>query len=153
VKREWAFINRIDYIHCRSLDSITDWRHVIEQAFQSVSLNPHGLSKLPPRKLKPGGWLEWADVDVNYSTRCQFPNSDPYSQWANLVDDGLHRRGINPRPHGIIRARMMGAGFINIREFDCFIPLGAWPEDERQVCYLSSASISNRLSLETYRRL
>lgn len=82
------------------------------------------------RGLRPGGWVEFQDFDIDY-----------YSQDGSLTKDHAMRRwldyayeaepitGRTLRPGPRIEAWVKEAGFTNVQVVKNVLPLGPWPKD------------------------
>ena len=117
VEDPWTYQAPFDYIHSRYMaGSIQDWPRLMQQSFQ---------------QLKPGGWAEFQDFDIDY-----------YSQDGSLTPDHALRRWLTNaydaetttkrtlRPGKYIAGWMREAGFTNIQAIRTPLPLGLWPKDK-----------------------
>lgn len=114
---DWTYRDDFDYIHVRWMAAgIKDWPRLLQQAYQH---------------LKPGGWMEVQEVDINiHSEDKSLADDDPLRVWnqncqkAIAVDD----RSFSPGPH--IRRWMEEAGYVNVKEYPFKLPIGVWPKDK-----------------------
>ena len=118
IEDPWTYSLPFDYIHSRYMaGSIKDWPRLMRQCFEH---------------LRPGGWVEFQDFDIDY-----------YSQDGSLTTDHALRRwlttaygaesitGRSLRPGKHLEKWMQDAGFQNVSVIKTPLPLGVWPKDKR----------------------
>lgn len=133
---EWTYHKPFDFIHFRGLSgAFRDWRGVYEQAF---------------KHLKPGGYIEVIDSDpaadiVTFAN----PNPDSYhniyvSAMRTAADSLGYPRG---REH-LDCSLLTSIGFVDVKVQDMTVPIGTWPQDDRQRTLGKMVLISCLESLE-----
>ncbi|KIW99890.1 uncharacterized protein Z518_10818 [Rhinocladiella mackenziei CBS 650.93] len=118
VEDPWTYGNPFDYIHSRYMaGSIKDWPRLMEQCYVH---------------LKPGGWVEFQDFDIDY-----------YSQDGSLTPDHALRRWLTTAygaekqtgrtlcPGKYLERWVHEAGFTNVQVVKSPLPLGVWPKDQK----------------------
>ncbi|KAL0465238.1 S-adenosyl-L-methionine-dependent methyltransferase [Neurospora intermedia] len=120
--REWTYQpDFFDYIHIRWLcGTIKDWTSLYKEAY---------------RCLKPGGWIEHMDGEVN--TRCfdgTMPKKSATYQWGQLWGEIQRKTGVifHMVESGSMENGIKEAGFTNIQIEDFMTPTTPWPTDEKQ---------------------
>jgi SAM-dependent methyltransferase len=119
VEDPWTFSQPFTFIHSRYMaGSIVDWEGLMRQCFDN---------------LKPGGWAEFQDFDIDY-----------YSQDGTLTTEHALRRWLTTAYGAIATTRrtlkpgvqledwMRSVGFVNVQVIKTPLPLGPWPKDKRQ---------------------
>lgn len=118
LEETWDMPLRFDFVHCREMNgfSIKDWPKYFEQAFLSM---------------KPGGWIECQEFDLNISSDDNTIPEDSYVlQWQNLWEEGVQKAGMTGRCYPDKMAdQMREAGFINIKILPFKMPIGPWAKD------------------------
>lgn len=136
---DWSFEpNSFDFIHMRNLyGAIDDWQKLYRQAFTH---------------LKPGGWLETLEFDIE--TRSENPRvaSDPdhiFKRWCRLFWDAGDKLG---RTFQIARDGRMEryakeAGFVDVVHRQWKVPVGGWPQELtlKRVGYYSALFIDQSI--------
>jgi hypothetical protein len=104
----------------------------MRQAFESVPPAPASArSNSHLSNLKPGGYLECAELDiVFYTNGGQFAPDCPSSKWSRLLSQGIANLGMDPYPCQKLEGWIRDAGFINIKYELLPVPLGPWPKDK-----------------------
>lgn len=117
VEQEWTHSHPFDYIHCRYMaGSIKDWPHLMSQSFAAT---------------KPGGWVEFQDFDMRFSThRGEFKPGDALDRWCTELIEGLQSIGHEPEPGHQLQGWVTEAGFVNVRHELLPIPVGTWPKEK-----------------------
>jgi hypothetical protein len=137
IESDWVFSSKFDFIHSRYLvGSIKDWPRLIGQAYKSVLLKTCLKQYLifKARFLKPGGWLEMADLDlVFYTTHGEFNDDCPVGIWAKKVSAGIRAFGMEICTASQLEKWMKDAGFINVENVFLPLPIGPWPKDKKLV--------------------
>lgn len=116
---EWVYSeSTLDYVHLRHMtSSIRDWPLLVSRAYKA---------------LEPGGWIEMQEL--MFDLRCDDDSVGP----QNLVADFFHhmKRGLSTFGVDLLAMRhnmkyLLDAGFVNVREIPCKVPLGPWPKDPK----------------------
>ncbi|KAH8892458.1 S-adenosyl-L-methionine-dependent methyltransferase [Thozetella sp. PMI_491] len=120
---EWTFKgNYFDFVHIRELyGGIDDWQRLYRQAFAH---------------LKPGGWLESLEIDIE--TRSENPTvakdmSHVFKRWCELFWRAGNKTGRTFRiaRDGRMEQYMRDAGFVDIVHKQWKVPIGGWPQDPK----------------------
>ncbi|KAF4974549.1 hypothetical protein FZEAL_8573 [Fusarium zealandicum] len=120
---EWTYQSEtFDFVHIRALyGAISDWGELYQQAFKS---------------LKPGGWLE--DMEFNIQMFSDIPEirDDPnhiFKRWPKVFWEATDRMNKTLRigMNGTMRKHMVEAGFTNVVEKTYQVPCGAWSSDPK----------------------
>ena len=136
---DWTFEKAsFDFIHIRQLyGGIDDWQKLYRQAYAH---------------LKPGGWFESMEIDIE--TRSENPNvaNDPdhvFKKWYRLFFEAGDKVGRTFRiaRDGRMERYMRDAGFIDIVHQQWKVPIGGWPQDPKlkQVGQLNGLFIDQSL--------
>jgi SAM-dependent methyltransferase len=120
---DWTFKDcSMDYVHLRWLiGSVTDWTALMRQAY---------------RVLKPGGWVEWFEMDgVLLSDDGTVGPKSAMGQWHHIFSNGARKLGSDASFRVVMdgdqRRSMEEAGFCNIQERCVKAPIGTWPADPK----------------------
>ncbi|KAL2217477.1 S-adenosyl-L-methionine-dependent methyltransferase [Thermoascus aurantiacus ATCC 26904] len=118
VEEEWAETRPYDYIHCRYMaGAIKDWPRLIRQCFEN---------------LKPGGWVEFQDVDTRlYSEDNTIGPDNKVREMLDLLRHACDRIGRTLDPGPQLEGWVRDAGFQNVRHRRFPLPIGTWPKDRR----------------------
>lgn len=139
IESDWAYVDDpFDFIHARFLCvSIKDFGKLLKECYRYVIGT---LSGFPPsefltenRSTKPGGWVEFQDLD-----------GYPYSEDGSYKGTGLERyytevygafemAGYEVRPGPKLEQWFKDAGFVNVHVEKFLIPHGVWPKDKHLV--------------------
>ncbi|KAF4344584.1 phosphoethanolamine n-methyltransferase 3 [Fusarium beomiforme] len=119
--QEWTFKeNSLDYVHMRFLvGSIVDWPALFKQAYKC---------------LKSGGYVESHEGSPCIgSDDGSVPENSAMGQWGKIFMEGGRKL---QRPFSILEddiqvQAMKEAGFVNIKEEEIKVPIGAWPDDPK----------------------
>lgn len=139
VEEEWAETRPYDYIHCRYMaGAIKDWPRLIRQCFEYgllVScLVVRNLNSVVSRNLKPGGWVEFQDVDTRlYSEDNTIGPDNKVREMLDLLRHACDRVGRTLDPGPQLEGWVRDAGFQNVRHRRFPLPIGTWPKDRRMV--------------------
>ncbi|KAJ5952662.1 uncharacterized protein N7479_011075 [Penicillium vulpinum] len=117
---DWAFSpgEAFDYIHARSMNGgIGDWKRLLKQVYQH---------------LKPGGWFEVQDFEVDvYSDDGTHERATAVTGWLELLRQAGKKFGkpmdISPK----VARWMAEQGFANITDDIYKCPIGGWPKNRR----------------------
>ncbi|KAK1989708.1 S-adenosyl-L-methionine-dependent methyltransferase [Colletotrichum falcatum] len=118
----WAFSdNSLDYVHMRFLaGSVRDWKFTMKEAY---------------RCLRPGGVLGSSEPSfVIESDDGTIDERSAWNQWPRIFDEYGKQTGqtFTVVQLGIQKDAIEEAGFNDVEEFSCKIPIGSWPEDMKQ---------------------
>jgi SAM-dependent methyltransferase len=110
--------NSLDYIHMRfNCHAISDYPKLLRQCFAA---------------LKPGGWLEMADLtNPPQSDDNTLPTNSELTKFMGLLNEAYKRIGRDIRLPGKRRPLVEAVGFVNCLERMFRVPIGAWPRDRR----------------------
>lgn len=138
-QQDWTFKpDYFDFIHIRHLyGGIDNWGKLYQQAFAH---------------LKPGGWFESVEVDIE--TRSENPNvtNDPdhiFKKWCQLFWEAGDKVGRTFRiaRDGQMEKYMAEAGFVDVVHKQWKVPFGGWPSDPflKKVGFYNGAFIDRSL--------
>lgn len=116
----WLYNEAFDLIHARMMvGSFLDWPHFMTQAYQ---------------QLAPGGYLELQDVNglgCDDDTFTLDPPSCPLAEWWSLVVQAFGATGRDMTAAQQHQARMVEAGFVDVRVINLKWPMNTWSLDRR----------------------
>lgn len=82
------------------------------------------------RNVKPGGWAEFHDYDLEWVSDDNSVTDDSYTRkWNKLFLEACHKGGRTPSPGPNLKRLMEEAGFTNVVEEKRKFPMGPWPKD------------------------
>ncbi|EEP75891.1 conserved hypothetical protein [Uncinocarpus reesii 1704] len=118
VEDEWGFPHKFDYIHSRYMaGSIEDWPGFMKNCFNGV---------------RPGGWVEFQDFNVDYYSQDDSSQRDTaLRRWLILGQEAEELTGRTLRPGRSLEAWAREAGFVNISVVKTPVPIGTWPKDPK----------------------
>lgn len=128
--------NHFDFIHLRCLyGSIPDFVNLYSKAL---------------RHLKPGGWVQCLEMDVQVrSDHVDIPRDHVFNKWAQIFRDGGEKLG---RSFDVIEGHNMKsyiekAGFTDVVEEKIKVPLHGWPKDPhlQRMGFLSQVALEQSL--------
>ncbi|KAI1612920.1 S-adenosyl-L-methionine-dependent methyltransferase [Exophiala viscosa] len=116
---DWTYgHNRFDLVHTRFMNgfSVRSWPHLYQQAMES---------------LRPGGWIENQELDVQVlSDDNTMPEDSKVQEWVRLWNEGMGVVGMTGRcDPEVLAQQMREAGFINVHVKRYKMPIGPWPKD------------------------
>lgn len=116
IEKDWAYPFKFDYIVSRYMaSSITGWPRLVEQAYENLS---------------PGGWAEFQDCDLEFTSDDNTLTEEHYfRKWNNVFIEGLAAINRDARPGPKLHAYFEAAGFVNIHVEFFKVPMGSWPKD------------------------
>jgi len=134
VEDPWTYSNPFDYIHSRYMaGSIQDWPKLMTQCIGH---------------LKPGGWAEFQDFDIDYySQDGSLTNDHALRRWLTMSYDAENATKRSLRPGKHLAQWMREAGFVDIHVVRSPLPLGIWPRDMKlkRVGWLNWTQLSEGL--------
>jgi SAM-dependent methyltransferase len=118
---EWTYHEPFDLIHIRGLSgAFNNWHNIYTQALTH---------------LKPGGYIEVADVDPAGDT-ISIPDSDVGTShlrtYAAALRAAADEVGYPRDLKHLDTTALADAGFVDVRVQERSIPVGLWPEDMRE---------------------
>lgn len=132
LEEPWDMPGRFDFVHTRLMNgfSVKSWPNFYKNAFASM---------------KPGGWVENQEFDLNFTTD---DNSQPHDsavrRWQDIWNEAVATVGMTGRCDPIKMAdQMKAAGFINVAVRPFKMPLGPWPKNK----ILREAGIYNMVGM------
>ncbi|PQE05964.1 hypothetical protein CJF30_00004917 [Rutstroemia sp. NJR-2017a BBW] len=127
----WEITSSYDLIHSRELlGSVLSWPTFFSEAFKA---------------LRPGGWMDCTEPDVNCFSEIMEPrDDDPQIVWVRLFREVSEKSGMTFEPAKELKRWMEEAGFVNVREKVVTVPVGEWPTDEKR----RFLGLSNQLRLD-----
>lgn len=119
VEDSWTYSQPFNFIHSRYMaGSIVDWENLMRQCFEN---------------LKPGGWAEFQDFDVDYySQDGTLSTEHALRRWLTTGHGAASTTGRTLKPGARLEEWMRAAGFVNVQAIKTPLPLGPWPKDKRQ---------------------
>lgn len=122
VTKPWTYQeNFFDYVHIRWLTAVVkDWPALYKEAY---------------RCMKPGGWLEHIDAEVNVvCLDGTMPPDSAINQWGQIWTEIGKKTGlvVNMVDSGCMDDGIREAGFANIEVEDLLAPVSPWPVDKKQ---------------------
>lgn len=118
-EREWTYGNdSFDFIHGRNLICcIRNWPNLVRQCYEHT---------------RPGGWVEFQTKHVDIrSDDGTLAEGSPLRQWSELTFEASAKMGANFVETTKVREYMRDAGFVNIQEHICKLPIGPWPKNRQ----------------------
>jgi hypothetical protein len=86
------------------------------------------------RFTKPGGWVEFVDLDMKvYSSDDSLSDDNPLRKWNSDIIKGATMIGREPNPGPLLAGFLHDAGFVSVKEEVYRIPIGTWPRDKKLV--------------------
>lgn len=83
--------------------------------------------------LKPGGYIELAEFDLNPVPAFEDDAHPPIiTEWFALQGRSLREKGFDTRIASKFKEMLLYAGFEEVVETVRAVPWGVWPSDERQ---------------------
>ncbi|KAE9382009.1 TAM domain methyltransferase [Stipitochalara longipes BDJ] len=118
VEEPWPDPQPYDFINCRYMGgSIKDWPGLLQRIFDH---------------LKPGGWVELSEYDINLKSQDNTIPKDYKPQemldWLVIVCEKVGRPlGVGPKLKGWVEQ----TGFTNVGHGIIPLPIGIWPRDKK----------------------
>ncbi len=138
IEKEWAYSSSFDFIHCRAMAAvIADWPRLTKQCFQlglPLICMRNCLTFAIPRFTKPGGWVEFVDLDMRvYSSDGSLSDDSPLYKWNRDILRAARMMGREPNPGPLLSGFLHDAGFVSVKEEVYRVPIGTWPKDRNLV--------------------
>ncbi|OMP86175.1 hypothetical protein BK809_0003344 [Diplodia seriata] len=116
-EEEWPFEkNAFDFVHARYLyPAITDWAQLWRQSFDH---------------LRPGGWVEHQEDSAMFWSDDPGFEGSRTKHFASQIEFASKKIGKNFRIAAEQKDRMQEAGFQNVVQKLCKIPIGTWDETQ-----------------------
>ncbi|KAK6209742.1 UMTA methyltransferase [Colletotrichum tabaci] len=116
VESSWLHGRKFDYIFCRFMAaSIANWPKLVKNIFEH---------------LKPGGWVEFHDMDPEiYSEDGTYTEKHATWQWNQTFLRTMRSIGRDPCPGPQLEGWVRDGGFNNVFHQRFKAPLGPWPKD------------------------
>jgi len=84
--------------------------------------------------LHPGGWAEFADLDIRYYSQDDSVNDDnALRRWRAAAENAVQKTGRTLVPGKHLEQWLKDAGFVNVQVVKSPLPLGIWPKDPKMV--------------------
>ncbi|KAM5354572.1 hypothetical protein ACJ41O_001219 [Fusarium nematophilum] len=137
VESEWTHQVPFDFVFCRYMTCcIVDWPALTKSVYElSLHTIRHRISStkyLDHRSLKPGGWAEFQDYDIQcYSDDGSLNDSHKTRMWVNTLLKGARSLNREPCPGPLQEGWVQEAGFTNVKHHVFKIPIGPWAKDPR----------------------
>ncbi|KAF4310884.1 Methyltransferase type 11 [Botryosphaeria dothidea] len=114
---DWPFGKEaFDFVHARYLyPAITDWQRLWAQSFEH---------------LKPGGWVEHQEDSAMFWSDDPGFDDSKTKYFASQIEYASKKIGKNFRIAAEQQDRMITAGFTNVVQKLCKIPIGTWDETQ-----------------------
>lgn len=113
---EWPY-PKMDYIHSRLLvPGLQNWKQHIKRSFEN---------------LKPGGWIEFQEVEC--PLKCEDGSAspdEPFMKWSSLLAEAGGKAGVDFQVQNKLKDYLQEAGFTNITREDYKWPIGPWTDDK-----------------------
>ncbi|KAI4140680.1 MAG: hypothetical protein L6R39_005688 [Caloplaca ligustica] len=117
VEDDWTYHQPFDFIHCRFMgNAIHDWPKLHQRVFQHT---------------KPGGWAEFIDLDLTWTSPDGSLKKHYASQKFNDEFIRVSREtNLESCPGLYLEGWMKDAGFKNVQAEKFVWPVGTWPKDK-----------------------
>ncbi|KAL8764187.1 MAG: hypothetical protein Q9184_000156 [Pyrenodesmia sp. 2 TL-2023] len=117
VEQDWAYHQPFDFIHCRMMgNGIRDWPKLNRQCFENT---------------KPGGWVEFIDLDLTWtSPDGSLTEGHASKRFNNEFIKASRDTDIEPCPGLYLEGWMKDAGFQGVQAEKFVWPVGTWPKDK-----------------------
>ncbi|TKA68710.1 hypothetical protein B0A49_03243 [Cryomyces minteri] len=119
LEEEWLYKpNSFDLVNVRFMFlAIKDYPAMLEQAYKA---------------LKPGGYIEMAELDLNPTPDPEAPYAQKIFEWFKMQDVAIARAGFDMRVAHKFKSMVRDAGFQDVEEHVFEVPWGTWPSEKRQ---------------------
>lgn len=85
------------------------------------------------RNLKPGGWAEFSDYDINFKSDDGTLEGTDLQRWIIDILSSCEAMGCEPSPGRRLKQWMLDAGFKDVVEHVFVIPTGEWATSQKHV--------------------
>jgi hypothetical protein len=86
------------------------------------------------RHVKPGGWVEFGDFDLDYYSQDGSLTKDSALQrWLDCFVPVREKTGTINKPGPKLETWLREAGFTDVHAIKQVLPLGIWPKDPKLV--------------------
>ena len=101
---------------------------------QEQNVKPNCLINIFTRHTKPGGWVEYIDLDLE----CRSPDDSVTREHASKHFNELflaasRKNGMEPCPGPLLEGWLKDAGFEGVTAERHVLPVGTWPADKHLV--------------------
>lgn len=116
IESPWLHERPFDFIFCRYMTlCVLDWPRMVGNIFNS---------------LKPGGWAEFQDFNLQYYSEDGSLTKDHKTLiWINTLLDAANQMGREPSPGPRLEGFLQDAGFQRVQHYRFKIPIGPWAKD------------------------
>ena len=116
IESPWLHERPFDYIFCRYMTAcILDWPKLVRNMYNT---------------LKPGGWVELQDFNLQYySEDGSLTENHKTLIWINTFLDAARKMGREPSPGPTLEGHLLDAGFEHVHHTRYKIPIGPWAKD------------------------
>ncbi|KAL9000018.1 MAG: hypothetical protein Q9169_001263 [Polycauliona sp. 2 TL-2023] len=117
VEEDWTYHQPFDFIHCRMMgNAIRDWPRLNRQCFEHT---------------RPGGWVEFIDLDLTWTSPDGSLNESHASKkFNNEFIRASREANIESCPGLYLEGWMKDAGFKDVKAERFIWPVGTWPKDK-----------------------
>ncbi|KAI4289606.1 MAG: hypothetical protein L6R35_001117 [Caloplaca aegaea] len=117
VEDDWTYHQPFDFIHCRMMgNAIHDWPKLHRQCFEYA---------------KPGGWVEFIDLDVTWvSPDGSLKETNAIKRFNSEFIKMSRENNIESCPGLYLEGWMKDAGFQGVQAEKFVWPVGTWPKDK-----------------------
>ncbi|KAI5786107.1 S-adenosyl-L-methionine-dependent methyltransferase [Pyronema domesticum] len=138
VEEDWTYkSNHFDLIHVRQINQcINDWEKLCSEMYRCI---------------KPGGYIELVEGGaVPYSGDGTMAPDNGVKVFFENLNRALEMIG-RPQPEqNMMKARLVAAGFIDVKVLRFKQPLGAWPKDKRIKTIGSMMMVNAETAFQSY---
>ncbi|KAI8186207.1 Secondary metabolism regulator LAE1 [Colletotrichum sp. SAR 10_70] len=116
VESEWLHDEKFDFVFARYMaGSLSDWPTLMSRIYENTT---------------PGGWVEFQDYDLLYTSDDNSINMDHHTlKWDTQFIDACKSIGREACPGPKLEGWVKDAGFINVKHQTFKMPIGPWPAD------------------------
>lgn len=89
---------------------------------------------MDPSHVKPGGWVEFQDYDMQYYSDDGSMKLDcPLAKWIGLSIKAAYDNRRDPSPGPKLEGWVRDAGFVDVHHERLKLPIGPWPKERNLV--------------------